>query len=109
MTATAGLVMVNIAYLMLISATFNKKMLHVRGLLMLSSFMFAGFGFIVGIASIAGWNLVIGALNTRQFANEIRCQRRVLAPTRLQDPYGEIDAPGNTAQPHLVLTLAVSR
>lgn len=110
-----GLLMVNAAYIMLITATFSSEMLRVRGLLMLSSFMFAGFGMIVGITAIAGWNLVIGVLNTRQFLDQLRRRHQgddvASDPAWMQrrGPRGELDVPGFTSQPHLVVSLAVTR
>lgn len=110
-----GLLMVNVAYIMLISATFSSEMLRVRGLLMVSSYLFAGFGVVAGIAPIAGWNLVIGVLNTRQFFALRRGRHEdgtTIPETAWVQRRGsrcELDVPGFTNKPHLVVTLAVRR
>lgn len=71
-----ALVVLNFAYLALVSGSIARRMLHLRFLLGLGSICFVLFGLLEGNFTIVAWNAVIGVMHAQQLTRLVLEQRR---------------------------------
>lgn len=70
-----GTLVLNVAYLVLVSATFTRRILWLRGALVVSAALFVAFGLLTENWTMVFWNALAGLLHGRQAHRYIRSQR----------------------------------
>lgn len=73
---STGFVVLNLAYLALVSASLSRRMLYLRLLLAVGSGLFVIFGVIESNVSLIAWNALIGATHIHQLIRLLLIQRR---------------------------------
>ncbi len=77
---TASTIIINLAYISLLLATFTRAIVSLRLFLIVSGLGFIAFGVIDQNWSMVAWNVVTIFLHLRQLALHLRSQRRVALP-----------------------------
>ena len=78
---TVAVIVLNIAYVALLTSTFTRAITRLRFMLILASVAFIIFGVLENIVSIVLWNIVIGSLHLFHIVRDYYQQRSVtLAP-----------------------------
>lgn len=70
-------VILNLAYVALLSSTFTRTVTWLRVMLILGAIAFVVYGMLEGIWSMVGWNLVIGTMHLGRVGRDVIAQRSV--------------------------------
>lgn len=69
---TPDLMLINLAYLILVSGTLCRSVNGVRTLLILGAICFTAYGAVADVPSMIVWNSILGGLNLRSLALSMR-------------------------------------
>ncbi len=72
-----SVLILNLAYLALVSSTFFRRVLWLRAMLVAGAIGFVAYGAINGITSMVVWNIIIGVLHGRQLLRFVLARRAV--------------------------------
>lgn len=74
----ASTIILNLAYIGLVSATFTRTILWLRGMLVAAAIGFVAFGLLTDLTSMVVWNVITGSLHTAQIVRYVRGRRGVV-------------------------------
>lgn len=92
---TPELMLINLAYLILVSGTLCRSVNRVRILLILGATCFTVYGAMADIPSMIVWNSILGGLNARSLALSMRAATRNQVVSELP-PVGSPRLPDRT-------------